>query len=306
MSKIELGILEFGKINSEYSSVGKISDILSLTIEADQLGFSKYWFSEHHNYVSDDPWSNPLVLLPIVLNNTENIDVGLAGILLNFYSTYEIAMHFKLLSNIFPNRVDLGIANGNPPINVKKMLTDDEGYELNRENSIPRKIKELYEIFHNELHFSESNKVIVPPYMGEVPNVYLLSSSFENIDTAINYKFNFSMSIFHTEKKYNSTKQLISQKREEYYNKNGVYPNINIAFTGACSTKQSKAKNIAKQSNIDLINPLVGTPEYFQDKLFEMKEHFGVNEFIFRDVALNYEDRMDTLNLLSNILKLKK
>ncbi|MET3034647.1 LLM class flavin-dependent oxidoreductase [Chryseobacterium sp. NRRL B-14859] len=306
MNKLKLGILEFGNINSEFSSIGKISDILDLTVEADRLGFSKYWFSEHHNYINDDPWSNPLVLLPIVLNNTENINVGLAGILLNFYSSYETAMHFKLLSNLFPDRVDLGIANGNPPIKIKKMLTDNELYSLDRENTIPRKINEFYEMFHNEHSFSESNKVVIPPYQGEIPNVYFLSSSFDNIDTAIKYKFHFSMSIFHSAKEYDNTKQLILQKREEYFDKNGFYPNINVAFTGACAETSIKAENIAKNSKIDLVNAIVGTPQYFQERLLEMKEYFGVNEFIFRDVALEYEDRLNTLSLLSDIFQLKK
>jgi alkanesulfonate monooxygenase SsuD/methylene tetrahydromethanopterin reductase-like flavin-dependent oxidoreductase (luciferase family) len=304
MNKLKLGILEFGNIKSEYSSLGKISNVLDLTIEADKLGFSKYWFSEHHSYTSDDPWSNPLVLLPIILNNTENINVGLAGILLNFYSSYDVAMHFKLLSNLFPDRVDLGIANGNPSLNVKKMLTDNHSYTLDQENSLPRKMNELYEMFHNEINFSESNQVVVPPFQGDIPNVYFLASSFDNIDSCIDYKFNFSMSIFHSARDYERSKELVNQKRDEYFDKHGFQPKINVAFTGVCAENRSDRERIIADSKVNLVNAVVGNAEDFQERLLEMQEHFGVDEFIFKDAANNYEDRLNAINALSNIFQL--
>ncbi len=305
MSKLKLGILEFGNIKSEYSSLGKISDVLDLTMEADALGFSKYWFSEHHNYTSDDPWSNPLVLLPIILNNTENINVGLAGILLNFYSSYDVALNFKLLSNLFPDRVDLGIANGNPPLNVKKMLTDDNTYTPDRENSLPRKIDELYEIFHNEIQFSESNQVVVPPFQGDIPNVYFLASSFDNINACIDYKFNFSMSIFHSAREYERSKELVKKKKDEYFDKHGFYPNINLAFTGVCAENVADRERIIANSKVNLVNAVIGNAKHFQERLLEMQEHFGVDEFIFKDAANEYEDRLNAMNALSNVFQLK-
>ena len=139
--KIRIGLLDFGVRKTEYSSMGKVLDVLDYAENADSLGFSKFWLTEHHNYSSDDAWSSPQMLLPIILYNTDRINVGMAGVLINYYSSYEVAMNFKLLANLFPKRVDLGFANGSPPMEVAQLLAQQKFSK--RPDSVPLKMKEI-------------------------------------------------------------------------------------------------------------------------------------------------------------------
>ncbi|AZQ63746.1 LLM class flavin-dependent oxidoreductase [Flammeovirga pectinis] len=86
--KIKIGLLDFGIRKTDYSSMGKILDVMEYAEHADRLGFSRIWLTEHHNYSSSDAWSSPQMLLPLILNNTDQINVGVAGVLLNYYSSY--------------------------------------------------------------------------------------------------------------------------------------------------------------------------------------------------------------------------
>lgn len=300
---IRLGLLDFGQRSNSVSSLGKILDVMDYANEADDLGFSRFWLAEHHNYSNSEAWSNPLVLIPLLLHNTERINIGISGILINYYSSYQIAMHFKLLSNLFPNRVDLGLANGTPPLNIINLLTDKINAETT-ENTIARKVKEMYEFFNNELYIAENDKVVIPPFKGSVPDVYLLGSSFSFLNVSLDYKFNFSKSIFHDRKSFVSQKDEVLRFKDEFYRKYEIVPNINIAFTGVCAATERKAKKIVKENPFDLINPIIGTTEVFVEKLNSMKDFFGVDEFIFHNASLVNEQKIESINLLSEAFKL--
>ena len=301
---IKIGLLDFGQRSNSISSIGKVIDVMEYADEADELGFSRFWLAEHHNYSNSEAWSNPLVLLPLLLNNTERINVGISGILINYYSSYETVMHFKLLANLFPNRVDLGLANGTPPQNIVNLLTDRKD-DLTIQNTVPRKVKEIFDFFHNEQFIAENEKIVIPPFKGNIPEVYLLGSTFNFLNVSLDYKFNFSKSIFHDRKSFVSQKDEVLKFKDDFFEKYGIIPKINVAFTGVCASKEREAKKIVKENPFDLINPIVGTKEIFIDKLNSMKEFFGVDEFIFHNASLVNEQKIESINLLSEAFNLK-
>ncbi|MBB6462252.1 LLM class flavin-dependent oxidoreductase [Flammeovirga kamogawensis] len=94
--KIKLGLLDFGIRKTDYSSTGKILDVMEYAEYADRLGFSRIWLTEHHNYSSSNAWSSPQMLLLLILNNTDQINVSVAGVLLNYYSSYEVALNLDV------------------------------------------------------------------------------------------------------------------------------------------------------------------------------------------------------------------
>ena len=72
------------------------------------LGYSRFWVSEHH----DSPviaGSSPEVLLSAIGAATTRIRIGSGGVMLPHYSAYKVAENFALLSNLYPDRVDLGL-----------------------------------------------------------------------------------------------------------------------------------------------------------------------------------------------------
>lgn len=74
----------------------------------DQLGFTRYWFAEHHNMKSVAS-SATSVLIGHIAGKTEKIRVGSGGVMLPNHSPLVIAEHFGTLESLYPNRIDLGV-----------------------------------------------------------------------------------------------------------------------------------------------------------------------------------------------------
>lgn len=110
---MKLSILDFGNVNIKHEDITDVYNALFENVEVcDQLGFKKYWLSEH--YSNSYSWNKPDTILPLLLSTTENIDIGVAGILFKFREAYRTACDYNILTALFPGRVDLGLASGAP------------------------------------------------------------------------------------------------------------------------------------------------------------------------------------------------
>lgn len=304
MSAIKLGLLEFGYRVSKYSSVGKLVDIVNYAEMADRLGFSRLWLSEHHNFYALSAWSNPQFLIPTLLSSTDRMKIGMAGILINYYSPYEIAMNYKLMANLYPDRVDLGFANGTPPMNIASMLVQRQLEKY--PDDYYQKIADLSEMLHKEDVFNQREKVIIPPFKGMAPDMFALSAGFKKFDFCIEHRLNYAHSLFHTRNSLNViSKENIEAYREQFQQAHGYQPKFILALMGTCAktTKKAVAQSVKFKESIYgftfLYNSLIGTPEYYFEKLSEYQEKFGVDEFVIYDCCVDAKQKEDTLHLLS-------
>lgn len=85
-----------------------LTNTLDLARRADELGYERYWVSEHHN---DHAFAHasPELMVCRIAAATSRIRVGSGGVLLSHYSPYKVAEQFNLLETLFPGRIDLGI-----------------------------------------------------------------------------------------------------------------------------------------------------------------------------------------------------
>ena len=75
---------------------------------AEALGYTRYWFSEHHSMASVASAATSL-LIGYVAGGTTSIRVGSGGIMLPNHSPLIIAEQFGTLAEIYPGRIDLGL-----------------------------------------------------------------------------------------------------------------------------------------------------------------------------------------------------
>ena len=85
-----------------------IRETLAMARRCEELGYHRYWVSEHHNLESI-AGSAPEILIAAIAATTERIRVGSAGVLLPHYSALKVAEQFRVLEAIAPGRIDLGI-----------------------------------------------------------------------------------------------------------------------------------------------------------------------------------------------------
>lgn len=85
-----------------------IQESLALARRCDQLGYHRYWVSEHHN--SDSiVGTAPEILMAAIAATTARIRIGSAGVMLPHYSALKVAEQFRVLEGIAPGRIDLGL-----------------------------------------------------------------------------------------------------------------------------------------------------------------------------------------------------
>jgi len=297
-SKITLGLLEFGYSDAISNPMSVIENVINYCELADQLNFNQFWLTEHHNFYSHSPWSSPEILLPILLCRTEKIRIGSGGVLINYHSPYRVALNFRLLENIFPNRVDLGFSNGHPQKNISELLKQKKIRTL-PEDYFPN-IKMISELFHNEVENVVDKKILIPPFKGITPDLYLLSSSFKNLNKAVELKLNLCKSLFQNADSINEELDLLDKYREGFYSKHGVQPKISLSASFICSKTDRLAKRIfEKRRDETVFNQQIGSSSFIHDNIAAMSEKFSIKNFILTDLSNNFKVKMEGAELLS-------
>ena len=105
---LPLSALDQSLARSAGDAATALAETLEMASWCEQLGYQRFWVSEHHAFPSV-AGSAPEVLLAALGAATHSIRLGSGGIMLPHYSPYKIAEVFSLLANLYPGRIDLGI-----------------------------------------------------------------------------------------------------------------------------------------------------------------------------------------------------
>lgn len=105
--------MKWSVLDQSPSSAGSTQDVairdsIALAQHCDELGYERYWVSEHHNSASI-VGTAPEILIAAVAATTRRIRVGSAGVMLPHYSALKVAEQFRVLDAIAPGRIDLGL-----------------------------------------------------------------------------------------------------------------------------------------------------------------------------------------------------
>lgn len=116
-----------------------IGESLALARLCDDLGYHRYWVSEHHNSGSI-VGTAPEILMAAIAATTKRIRVGSAGVMLPHYSALKVAEQFRVLEGIAPGRIDLGV--GRAP-GSDRMTAHALNPNSNALDEFPRQVQEL-------------------------------------------------------------------------------------------------------------------------------------------------------------------
>ncbi|WP_343690733.1 LLM class flavin-dependent oxidoreductase [Chitinophaga sp.] len=297
MAALSLGLLEFGYHKRNVDSLTVMQNILNYIEQADRLGYTRFWLTEHHSYYGTSPWSNPEMFLPVLLTATARIKVGMAGILINYHSPYRVALNFKLLANLFSDRVDLGFANGTPSENVSRYLLQSD-FDKRPDNYF-KNIGEVHRFMFQEEALSQTEKIVIPPYGGIVPSLYLLSSFSTHLDKATELQLNFCKSLFHDVGSRTPERDKIERYREQFYKKYQVCPEVSLAVPFICaSTREEALRMEERTAEKRVINTILGSPAEIHEYLRQLQQDFGVDEYILYDRSLDPVAKMEALDML--------
>jgi len=107
-TSIPLSILDLAPIRRGETANDSFRASVKLAQRAEQLGYRRVWYAEHHNIASIAS-SATSVLIAHVAANTAEIRLGAGGIMLPNHSPLTIAEQFGTLESLHPGRIDLGL-----------------------------------------------------------------------------------------------------------------------------------------------------------------------------------------------------
>src|SRR5919107_1256077 len=105
---LALSVLDLSFVTSGTPPSMALRNSLDLAPLADRLGYTRYWFAEHHNLPSVAS-SAPEVLIGHVASATPRIRVGAGGMMLPNHAPLRVAEAFHTLEALHPGRIDLGL-----------------------------------------------------------------------------------------------------------------------------------------------------------------------------------------------------
>lgn len=105
---MKLSVLDQSPALTGRSESESIRESLALARHAEDLGYHRFWVSEHHN-IPAMVGSAPEVLMAAIAATTQRIRIGSAGVMLPHYSALKVAEQFRTLEALAPGRIDLGL-----------------------------------------------------------------------------------------------------------------------------------------------------------------------------------------------------
>jgi luciferase family oxidoreductase group 1 len=108
LQKIKLSILDQSIVRQGSTAADAIEETIATVRLAEELGYHRFWVSEHHNAASI-AGSTPELLMVKLADETTHIRIGSGGIMLPNHSALKMAENFRMLETLFPNRIDMGM-----------------------------------------------------------------------------------------------------------------------------------------------------------------------------------------------------
>lgn len=292
---------------------------------ADELGYTRYFVSEHHN-MEHVIGTSPEVLVTHLLNHTKNINIGAGGVMLSHHNPFHVAEQFQLISHLAPGRVDLGVgkAPGGTPLATEALqheLRDD----IDSFNDRFLKLKSYIDGTHNN---REHLKISLDTESSK-PTMYLLGGSPTSAEFAAKNDVNFIFAHFikndpsllrevakvHKETNPNgkvivALSVLVAESEEEklqLIKENELYV---ITFENGKSLRvvnkeqvNDFVKTSAEKFEVNKQEPhmIIGSAEEILRELEEISIEIGIDEFMFHLPTNDHTIREKTVEALAPI-----
>lgn len=169
---IKLSVLDQSLIRQGFTASEAVEETIALAQRCDELGFTRFWVSEHHN-IPVIAGSSPAVLISRLAGVTKRIRVGAGGVMLPNHSSLTVAENFRMLEVLSPNRIDLGIGRAPGGDRITAYLLNPSNDNANE--SFRQQLNEL-NVFFTDRAETSHGKVLAIPQAATAPAQWMLTS----------------------------------------------------------------------------------------------------------------------------------
>jgi luciferase family oxidoreductase group 1 len=178
LKNIPYSVLDLATVAEGHPIADTYHKSLENARQAEQLGYTRYWFAEHHNMISVASSATSL-LIGYIAGNTNKIRVGSGGIMLPNHSPLVVAEQFGTLETLYPNRIDLGLGRAPGTDQVTAMAI--RGQNMNAAFYFPKDVEALQQFFSEDNYDA---KVRAVPGEGLHIPIWILGSSTDSAKLA--------------------------------------------------------------------------------------------------------------------------
>lgn len=302
-----------------------LQETIEMAKWCEELGYERFWVSEHHAFPTI-AGSAPEVLLAAIGAATHRIRIGSGGIMLPHYSAYKVAEAFSVLSNLYPDRIDLGVgrAPGTDMQTAKALATDGKP----KFSAFPKLVEQLGEHLWEET----STPLLSPKPHGDIP-IWMLGSSPDSAQLAARLGLPYNLAGFINPQAHESFMSFYKENFQPSLLWPKPYSMLTISVF--CADTQERAKQlqltfdinfyrfITGQSNGTPLTPdeaqnipitpqlaefitsrnelrAVGTPEQVKNKISSIAQRFAVDEIMIVTNMFYFEERKRSFELIKN------
>ncbi|WP_183561459.1 LLM class flavin-dependent oxidoreductase [Mucilaginibacter sp. SP1R1] len=176
--KIAYSVLDLASVKEGQTPANTFANSLELAKQVEKLGYTRYWFAEHHNMINVAS-SATAVLIGHIAGGTSTIRVGSGGIMLPNHAPLIVAEQFGTLASLYPGRIDLGL--GRAPGTDQLTAMAIRGANMSVPHNFPKDIQKLQNFFSDD---NWDSKVRAIPGEGLDIPIWILGSSTDSARVA--------------------------------------------------------------------------------------------------------------------------
>ena len=141
MSRTPLAVLDLVPISTGSNAAEALRNSIDLAQQAEQLGYTRYWFAEHH-LNPGVAGTSPAVVLALTAGATSTIRIGSGAVQMGHRTALSTVEEFGLIDALYPGRLDLGLgrSGGRPPGGTSGKPVPSEAYRTDNGLLIPKKV----------------------------------------------------------------------------------------------------------------------------------------------------------------------
>ncbi len=331
--KIKLGVLDQSIVRQGSSAKDAIEETIATAKLAEELGYSRFWVSEHHNAPSI-AGSTPEVLMVKLADVTKKIRIGSGGIMLPNHSALKVAENFRMLETLFPGRIDLGMGRAPGSDRITAAILNPSN-DFN-EDSYLAQLSHLQHFF-NDTAGTSYGKLLAVPQAESIPQQWILSSSGGSSKIAAQFGMGLAIARFINGQ---ASPDIVNTYRKYFQpSKQFPEPKALLSISVLCGETEQEARqmrklmdyrllqfekgNFDKPGNYESIRGHVfsdaekerisynsgrvvsGTMQQVKEQLFQLAKEFDVDEIIVATMTDSVLNRKRSFELLAQAFELK-
>ncbi|WP_226657880.1 LLM class flavin-dependent oxidoreductase [Pseudalkalibacillus hwajinpoensis] len=316
---MKLSILDQSPIIYGETEGDALESSKELAVLADNLGYTRYWVTEHHD-LANLACPAPEVLLSYIGALTKKIRLGAGAILLPHYQPYKVAEVFHTLATLFPDRIDLGL--GRAPGGSAEATTALSPRFLEEVRKMPEKVEELLHFLNQDFPKGHMfHKVQAKPVPNHRPEPWLLGTGKKSALLAAEHSMSYAFGYFMSD---HDGKELFNTYRTNFV---GERPYTILAVSVICSETTARAHELAHWTNV--VNEartkgdnafisveeakrvslpastklISGTFETVKQKLETLEQEYKPDELMITTITPNHEERLTSYQLLGEAIR---